>query len=80
MHCMDVLGYSWCCMRGTVARANILAQASSSHLGENSRSSPWFCSSFSVKRPTLVLSDASSRSCENGSLKRALEETSDALV
>jgi len=63
----------------TVARTVILAQASSSRLGESIRSSPWFCSSISLRRRVLVLRDASSRSGENGSPKRALEETSGAL-
>jgi len=66
-------------MRGTVVRAGILAQASSSRLGEISRKSPWFCSSISLRRPILVLSDALSRSSKNGSPKRVLEETRCAL-
>ena len=77
---MDVFDCFWCCMRGTVAGAAILVQASSFCLGENSRGSPWFYSSFSLRRPTLVLSDATSRSGENGSPKRALEETNSASV
>ena len=51
-------------------------QASSSRLGESTRSSPWFCSSISLSQRVLVLSDALSRSGESGSPKRALEETS----
>jgi len=61
-------------MHVIVMRTVILAQASSSRLGESSRSSSWFCSSVSLTRKDLVLSDASSRSGENGSPKRALEE------
>jgi len=36
-------------------RTDILAQASSSRLGKNSRSSPWFCSSISLRRRVLIL-------------------------
>jgi len=53
-----------------MASTVILAQASLSRLGESSWNSPWFCSNFSLRRPTLVLSDALSCSGENGSLKR----------
>ncbi|QCD92965.1 hypothetical protein DEO72_LG5g1034 [Vigna unguiculata] len=66
-------------MCGTVVRVGILAQASSSRLGQISRNSPWFCSSISLKRPILVLSDALSHSGENGSPKRVLKETRCAL-
>ena len=59
----------------TVERTVILSQASSSHLGESSRSSPRFCSSISLKRRILVLSDASPRSGESDSPKGVLEET-----
>jgi len=58
MRVMGIFGCFWCCMRGTLARADILTQASLSRLGENSRSSPWFCLSFSPRRPTMILSDA----------------------
>jgi len=61
MHGMDVFGCFWYCMRGTVARADILTQASTSRLGENNRSSPWFYSSFSPRRPTLVFERCTSR-------------------
>ncbi|QCD92966.1 hypothetical protein DEO72_LG5g1035 [Vigna unguiculata] len=66
-------------MCGIVVRAGILAQASLSRPGEISRNSPWFCSSISLRRPIRVLSDALSRSSENGSPKRVLEETRCAL-
>ncbi|QCD89104.1 hypothetical protein DEO72_LG4g42 [Vigna unguiculata] len=62
-----------------MVRACILARASSSRLGENSKSSPWFCSSILLRRPILVLSDALFRSSENGSPKRVLEQTRCAL-
>ena len=68
MNYMDVLGCFWCCMHETVGENWY------SSLGENSRSSLWFCSSVSLKRRVLVLSDASSRSGKNDSPKRALEE------
>jgi len=48
----------WFCMHETTTRADILAQASLFRLGENSRNSPWFCLSFSPRRPSMVLSDA----------------------
>jgi len=44
------------------ARADILAQVSSSRPGENNRSSPWFCSSILLRQRVLVLRDASARS------------------
>jgi len=61
-------------MRVTVASTVILAQASSSHLGENSWDSPRFCSSSLPKRRALILSDMLSRSSESDSPKRVLEE------
>ena len=73
-----ILDVALCCISAlhawAVARTDILPHASSSRLGENSRSSPWFCSSISLRRPTLVMSNASSRSGEDGSPKRALVE------
>jgi len=54
--------YAW-----TVARTDSLAQMSSSHLGESSRSSPWFCSSISLRWRALILSDKSSSSSERTS-------------
>jgi len=65
---------SWYCMWETVAGADILAQASSSRLGEDSRNSPRFCWNDSPRREALVLSDALSRSGESDSPKRVLEE------
>jgi len=41
---------------------------------------PWCCSSISLRRPKLVLSDALSRSGENGSPKRVLEESQCTLL
>ncbi|QCE14895.1 hypothetical protein DEO72_LG11g1901 [Vigna unguiculata] len=58
----------------SMVRTVILAQVSPSCLGESSKSSPWFCSSISLKRRVLALSDALSRSGENGSPKQVLEE------
>jgi len=43
-------------------------------------SSPWCCSSISLRRPKLVLSDALSRSGENGSPKWVLEESQCTLL
>jgi len=81
MNCMDC---TWLFLGAECVkqweRTDILAQASSSRLGENSRSLPWFCSSVSLKRKVLVLSDVLSRSGENGSPKWALEETWCSLV
>jgi len=61
-------------------RTDIPTQASSSRLGENSRSSPWFYSRISLRRRVLVLSDVSSRSSENDSPKRVLEENCCSLL
>jgi len=41
-------------MRVTVTSIVILAQASSSRLGESSWNSPWFCSSFSLRQPVVL--------------------------
>jgi len=62
---------AWCCVSALyvlpMARTDILAQTSASCLGENSRNSPWFCSSISLMRKVLVLSNKPSRSGESAS-------------
>jgi len=61
------------CM-GQWGRTVIFAQASSSRLGENSRSSHWFLLELSLRRRAFVLSDESSRSGEGVLLKREFVE------
>ena len=56
--------YAW-----IVARTNMLAQESSSRLDENSRNSPWFCSSISLRQKAFVLSNKPSRSSKSASPK-----------
>jgi len=53
-----------------VVRYVIFAQASLSHLGENSRSWPKFLLELLLRCRTLVLSEVLSRSGERGSPKR----------
>jgi len=45
----------WLCMHGTMAITDILTQASMSHLGESSRSSPWLAESSRFERWTILL-------------------------
>ena len=71
--CMCLVVFGAVCVKQW-GRTDILAQASSSRLGENCRSSPRFYSTISLRRRVLVPSDASSCSGENGSPKRTLEK------
>ena len=61
-------------------RTDILAQASSSRLGENSRNLPSFLLERSPKRGVVFLSDKLSRSGETASPKRELAKSSRATV
>jgi len=58
-----------------VARAGVFAQASTSLLGESSRSSLWFLLELSLRRRASILSDELSHSGEEVSLKRELAKT-----
>ncbi|QCD86716.1 hypothetical protein DEO72_LG6g1561 [Vigna unguiculata] len=64
--------YVWLMQVRTMAITDILAQASLSRLGENSRSWPKFLLELSLRRKAFVLSDEISRSIERVSPKREL--------
>jgi len=64
-----VCGLNLACMREIVARTDILAQASLSRFGENSRSWPKFLLELSLRQRVFILSEVSSRSGERGSPK-----------
>jgi len=68
------------CIREQGAGIDIFAQASSSRLGENSRSSPKFMLEHSLRRRAAFFSDEPSHSSEKAPPKRELAKSSKAYV